>query len=80
MKLEKLIAQGLTIRDALVLQRIAAGAETTEGILDKCISPAYLTQIADKLIAKRLIERGNHPTDRRRYTYKATEDGQLLTN
>jgi len=79
MKLTKLINAGLTIRDALVLQRISNVAETTKGILDKNICPAHLTQIADKLIAKGLITRGDHPTDRRRYTYKPTDEGLALT-
>jgi DNA-binding MarR family transcriptional regulator len=77
MKHEKLIKTGLTVRDALILHRIASGCETNESLIDELTGP-NITRITDKLVAKKLITRRHHPSDRRRYVYTITAKGKEL--
>ena len=78
MDYQKIIKNRLTVRELLVLSKMKSGATSPKEICDDQVSPALLTGITDKLIAKGLINRANHATDRRRYVYTITKAGKSL--
>ena len=80
MTLKKLIEAGLTVRDGYVLEQLTKDesiimTDLAGGIMAK----AHITQIVDKLIKLRLVERHRQGGDRRKVYCRLTEKGQSFT-
>jgi len=81
MTLKKLIEAGLTVRDGYVLEQLTKDesiimTDLAGGIMAK----AHITQIVDKLIRLRLVERHRQGGDRRKVYCRLTEKGQAFTS
>jgi DNA-binding MarR family transcriptional regulator len=81
--LSTLLHNGLTVRDATVLDRLSNSHSLT-GLELTCadITPANLTRIIDKLVNKGLVKRLSHKqsgqSDRRKVTIQITAWGRVI--
>ena len=75
MKTQRCLEAGFTIREAHILEKIVKGAMYPNELIDQWCSSATISTITESLVRKGYITRKQHPTDRRRYEYLATELG-----
>ncbi len=71
---------GLTPPHAGVLRAIAASEGQSQQALSRALSvvPSKLVQLLDELESRGLVERRNHPRDRRTYALHLTRKGQEM--
>ena len=74
----KMIQNGLTARQLLVLEQLQAGSLTQSELCNELISQASMTQIIDKLELAGFVRRTRGIQDRRQYHVNLTEKGQAL--
>lgn len=78
MKAQTMIDNDLNARQALILERLAAGAKSTEEIINAKVSRVSVTASMDKLIAKNLATRRRGKSDRRKIILGITDKGRSL--
>ena len=71
-----MIKHGLNARDCYVLEKLKQGAQSPGNLSDSIMTAAYVTQIADKLLKKKLIKRSHSKDDRRKVIMSITDAGR----